>query len=130
MMKPEFSRWRKSILERNGYRVLAAKDGKQAMACFAEARESIKAVVTDIMMPAMDGLTLTRALRQHHPNLPVVAITGLMNPPGEKDRAGQLRDLGVSRFLFKPFKAEELLRAVQQVLQPSPLSRIGGYGQA
>ena len=74
--------------------------------------------MTDIMMPAMDGLAMTRALRRINPTLPVIACTGLMNPPGEEDRAGQLRALGVKHFLHKPFQAEELLATLYQVLRP------------
>ncbi len=109
----------KSTLEANGYRVLTAKDGKQALARFAEARQTIDAVVTDIMMPAMDGLGLTRSLRQMNPSVPIVVVTGLMNPPGEEDRAAQLRELGVRHFIYKPFKAEDLLSTLHQVLHPS-----------
>jgi PAS domain S-box-containing protein len=106
----------KSMLVANGYRVIAAKDGVEALDRLAEQGAAIKVVVTDIMMPAMDGLAMTRALHRINPTLPVIASTGLLNPPGEEDRAGQLRELGVKHFLRKPFQAEELLAALREVL--------------
>jgi PAS domain S-box-containing protein len=109
----------KSILEANGYRVIAAKNGTQALARLSEPSHVIQAVVTDIMMPSMDGLALTRALRQSNPRLPVVAMTGLMNPPGEEDRAAQLRGLAVRHFLRKPFEAQELLSLINEALHPT-----------
>jgi PAS domain S-box-containing protein len=108
----------KSILEANGYQVMTARNGAQAIGQFAQPNQPIKAMVTDIMMPHMDGLALTRSLRKTQPDLPIVASTGLMNPPGEEDRAGQLRELGVQHFLHKPFQAEDLLTVLQKVLNP------------
>ena len=95
-----------SALEACGYRVLTAKDGVQALARFAQHGGEVKAVVTDLMMPVMDGLALTRSLRKQDPRLPVIATTGLMTAPGDGDRAGQLRELGVKHFLRKPFHSE------------------------
>jgi PAS domain S-box-containing protein len=109
----------RSTLESNGYQVEIARDGAQAIAMLKERGQSINAIVTDIMMPHMDGLALTRTLRKSHPSMPIVAATGLLNPPGEEDRAGQLRKMGVSHFLHKPFHAEELLTALRQVLNKS-----------
>jgi CheY-like chemotaxis protein len=97
--------------------VIAAKDGVEALDRMAEQGAAIKAVVTDIMMPAMDGLAMTRVLRRINSTLPVIATTGLLNPQGEEDRAAQLRELGVIYFLRKPFAAEELLAALHGVLQ-------------
>jgi PAS domain S-box-containing protein len=108
----------KSTLVANGYRVITARNGTQALDRLAEQGAAIKAVVTDIMMPTMDGLAMTRVLRRINPALPVIATTGMMNPPGEEDRTGHLRELGVSHFLHKPFQAEELLGALRMALDP------------
>ncbi len=106
----------RSILLGNGYKVITAREGMQALARFTEHRHGVNAVVTDIMMPFMDGLALATELRQMNGSLPVIVTTGLTNPPGEADRADQLRALGVSHILRKPFPAEELLRALREVL--------------
>jgi hypothetical protein len=46
-------------------------------------------------------------------------MTGLMNPPGEEDRAAQLRGLAVRHFLRKPFEAQELLSLINEALHPT-----------
>jgi PAS domain S-box-containing protein len=106
-----------STLEARGYQVITARDGRQAMARFAEHGHAIKVVVTDIMMPVMDGLALIRSLRKLCPALPVVITTGLMDPPGGESREAQLRGLGVAHFLHKPFQAEELLATLSEALR-------------
>jgi PAS domain S-box-containing protein len=106
----------RSTLEANGYRVITAREGKEALATLSSRTADVKVVVTDLMMPSMDGLALTASLRKMYPALPVVATTGLLNPPNEEDRAGQLRDLGVKHLLRKPFQAEQLLSALQSAL--------------
>ena len=106
-----------SSLQANGYQVLTAREGARALAVFNEHRGSIRAVVTDIMMPVMDGVALARALRQVAPSIPIIAATGLKNPPGERDRVAELRDLGVAHFLYKPFHTEDLLKILDTVLQ-------------
>jgi CheY-like chemotaxis protein len=50
------------VLEANGYRVVTASDGADALFTFSRAREPFQAVVTDMLMPTMDGPTLIRAL--------------------------------------------------------------------
>ncbi len=106
-----------SALEANNYRVFTAKDGAQAVARFGEHADKIKLVLTDIMMPNMDGLTLTRALKAAAPGLRVAAITGLLQPTGEPDRTEDLRALGVKVFLRKPFETGELLNQIAEALR-------------
>jgi PAS domain S-box-containing protein len=105
-----------SILETNGYRVCTAGDGKQALAKLGELGQSVQAVLTDVMMPSMDGLALTRALRQTRPSLPIVVMTGLMNPTQDEDRAPKLRELGVRHILAKPFLTDDLLAILRAAL--------------
>jgi CheY-like chemotaxis protein len=69
------------------------------------------------MMPGLDGVGLAASVRKLHPKLPLIAITGLINPPGEEDRAARLRELGVQHVLRKPFSAEALLQALDEVLK-------------
>ena len=114
--EPSIRRVTRSILVANGYKVVTAKEGMQALARFNEHGHSIDAVITDIMMPFMDGLALTRALKERKPTLPILATTGLVNPPGEQDRTAQLRELGVRHLLNKPFDAETLLATLRQML--------------
>jgi CheY-like chemotaxis protein len=107
-----------STLEAHGYKVVAARDGVQGLARFAENADTVGVVLTDIMMPQMDGVGLVRALRKVNPNVPIIASTGLLNAHGDGDRAATLRELGVQQFLYKPFQNEELLRALHRALHP------------
>jgi two-component system, cell cycle sensor histidine kinase and response regulator CckA len=104
-------------LENFGYQVLTASDGAEAAAIYGGAREKIDLVLTDIMMPIMDGRALIRALRRIDPHVRIVAASGLAPDPGE-DHETRVRIL-----LPKPFTAEILLRGVEEALQDSGGSR-------
>ncbi len=99
-------------LTRRGYRVVTAPDGAAAIRAFKESRERIGVVLTDLMMPGMDGIALTRALRAIDPGVRVVASSGL----AEIERREELTALGVSNVLEKPFTAASLFRAIENAL--------------
>jgi CheY-like chemotaxis protein len=103
----------KMILEKHNYNVLSANDGPEALAIFAQQMPSIRAVLTDISMPYMDGASLARALRKMKPDLPVIASTGQGEPPG----GAEFQALGVKNFLTKPYNTEKLLATVHDTLQ-------------
>jgi CheY-like chemotaxis protein len=69
-------------------------------------------VVTDIMMPEMDGIALARELQRLDAALPIVGISGLH----DHVRSDELLTVGVKRFLAKPFTASDLLTALQDSL--------------
>ena len=71
-----------------------------------------QAVLTDLMMPLMNGLALIRALRTMAPELPIIASTGLW----EKAQFDTLEEMGVKTVLRKPFGADTLLRAIHDAL--------------
>ena len=102
----------RNILETHGYRVLAATDGTEALAVFARHASEIAIVLTDLMMPFMDGVTLIRALRMMSPGVRIIASTGL----GEKNRIAELRAMKVETFLSKPYGADALLHTVHEGL--------------
>jgi PAS domain S-box-containing protein len=100
------------VLEKYGYRVLVAAEGAAAMVLFALHRTEIKAVLTDMMMPGMDGPKLVRALRQLDARLPILGMTGLIDPlPGKEQKNLELLDV-----LAKPFEARALLVALHRAL--------------
>ncbi|MFN6962184.1 MAG: PAS domain S-box protein [Pyrinomonadaceae bacterium] len=101
-----------ATLEKFGYRVVTAVDGAEGLAVFAERKNEIAAVVTDLSMPVMDGPAFIRALRRLDAARPVIAMSGLMNP----GQTTELDDLGVSGFLTKPFTGEKLLTALAAAL--------------
>ncbi|MGB8169695.1 MAG: ATP-binding protein [Chthoniobacteraceae bacterium] len=99
-------------LEGFGYRVITAADGRSAVATFAERQRDIAIVVTDMMMPGIDGVATIRALKAIDPNVRVIAATGLMT----EERVLKASEAGASAFLRKPFSAEAMLRTIRQVL--------------
>ena len=100
------------ILESYGYRVTEAADGTEALAQFVEKRSEIRAVITDMTMPYMDGAATIRALRKIDPRIPIIATSGLMVAEYSKEARG----IGVQAFLAKPFTAEKLLQTLRQTL--------------
>lgn len=102
----------RAVLERAGYRVITAANGQEALAQIDPQASGLKLVVTDIMMPAMDGVALIRVLRKTAPRMRVVAASGL----GRNVRREELVELGVDDVLAKPFTPEELLRVVERQL--------------
>jgi len=63
----------RSILLKHGYNILTAADGAEAVALFAEQQDRVHLVLTDIMMPRMEGFALIRALRKIDPALKIIA---------------------------------------------------------
>jgi PAS domain S-box-containing protein len=104
------------ILEAYGYVVLTAANGGDAMALYSRDEKGVDLVLTDIMMPVMDGNALTRALRKINPDVRVIAASGLGNPENQS----KAMSAGANRFLFKPYNAEVLLNSVADVLQGRP----------
>jgi PAS domain S-box-containing protein len=100
------------ILATHGYRPLTACEGNEALALFDQNRDCVKAVVSDLMMPRMDGPTTIRAMRKINPAIKVVMITGL----GEEGRVAEAKAAGSHLVLSKPFTAEQLLLALKQLL--------------
>ena len=107
-----------AVLQQNNYRVLAAVDDLEAMRLFAEHRDQVKLVLTDIMMPGRGGVALMRSLRALAPRLSIVAITGLR----DASRLEELAAIGVSRVLAKPFTPAEILTVVQTELAARALT--------
>jgi PAS domain S-box-containing protein len=96
-----------------GYRAIVANDGAEAMAVFATHREEVRVVITDMMMPYMDGPATIRALRRLDPRVKIIAASGLK----ADDKMAESAQLGVKTFLPKPYTAENLLKIVAEVLK-------------
>ena len=103
-----------ATLEKFGYKTLTASDGAEALAVFAQNKDEIAAVLTDISMPLVDGPAMIRALRKIEPEANIVAMSGLMNA----GQTAQLENLQVTSFLAKPFTAESLLTTLDALLRP------------
>lgn len=90
--------------------VISANDGKEALAILA--KHAIDVVVTDLVMPEMDGLQLTAAVKCEYPLIPVVLITG----QGSEEIAVQALREGAASYVPKRRMAKDLVDAVRQVL--------------
>ncbi len=102
----------RKILEGNGYRILEAEDGAEALRLLESGNGLPQVVLTDLLMPRMDGPQLIRALRQL-PVPPKIVVMGGIPPPPET-----LQELGLTAqaFIAKPFDAATLLNALHAVL--------------
>lgn len=105
----------RGTLEAFGYRVLTASDGTEALALYADRKNEIAVVLTDMVMPFMDGPATIRALQRMDPKVSIIAASGL---PASQ-RAGDDLFEGISAFLNKPYTAEKLLKALAEVLKGS-----------
>ncbi len=99
-------------LEAFGYRVVLANDGADAVAVYASRPAEIAAVLTDMMMPVMDGPTAILVLRRLNPHLPILAASGL----ALNEHVAKVTSLGVKHFLAKPYTAQALLVMLQELL--------------
>jgi CheY-like chemotaxis protein len=89
-----------------------AADGREALACYLQHSLSIAAVITDLLMPVVDGPTFIRELRRINPTVPVIAASGHAGGVGfsaeEKEQ--------VQAILAKPYAAAELLTCLHEIL--------------
>ena len=113
----------KQTLESFGYRALVASDGAEAISLFAARQTEITLVLTDMMMPIMDGPALIAAIKHIRPSAKVIAASGLAANGG----VARVSALGVKHFLAKPYSAEEMLKLLRRVIRgvsrpPLPLS--------
>jgi PAS domain S-box-containing protein len=104
-----------TLLKSSGYRVLTAANGVDALLTFAQNQADVAVVITDIMMPIMDGVTLVSQLQRIKPGTRCLAASGLIEG-GDPERIEKLKSYGVTQFLTKPFTAETLLEALDQTL--------------
>jgi CheY-like chemotaxis protein/two-component sensor histidine kinase len=103
----------KTMLERNGYAVETANDGAEGIATFVKHRNDIRLVITDVMMPVMDGLAMVQALLKLKSDIKVLAVSGLI----ESHKAAELSSVIKADILQKPFTSEELLTAVHRAME-------------
>jgi CheY-like chemotaxis protein len=102
----------KGTLESYGYRVLTAADGTEAVALYAEHRDEIALVLTDMGMPHMDGVATIRVLQKMNPNVKIIATSGLKS----EGKIAEAAALGISTFIAKPYTADKLLNALAHFL--------------
>jgi len=92
-----------------GYRVVTADNGQEALTCYQRQKDEIALVISDMMMPVMDGPAAIQALAQINPEIKIIGVSGQTS---ESEVTNQV----VRAFLAKPYTAERLLNAVHEVL--------------
>jgi DNA-binding response OmpR family regulator len=112
----ELSDGLRSVLERQGFRVIQARDGQQAKAQIYNQRPDL--VILDMMMPRMGGYPVLEHFRDKPDAPPIIMITA---NEGSRHKA-YAEYLGVVDYLRKPFAMERLLEAVEKGLAPKPSS--------
>lgn len=102
----------KQTLECFGYEVTLAQDGVDGLRCYAEDRSGIKAVITDVAMPNMDGPALIRTLQRLDPSVKTLVTTGMASELSMQS----LRSLGITQVITKPCDGLVILRALHELL--------------
>jgi PAS domain S-box-containing protein len=102
----------KETLETYGYRVLMASHGAEALLIYQQGRNQIAAVITDVMMPVMDGPALVRTLRDLNPDVKIICVSGLAS----EHKLAEIDEAHVRSFITKPFTSATLLTTVRQVI--------------
>jgi PAS domain S-box-containing protein len=115
--EPDIISGMRQMLERHHYRVYTANNGEKAMEMIQRGEQKIDVMITDMMMPAMDGVALIRGIRGILPNLKIIASSGLGTDMGGNSRAQELKSLGVAAFLPKPYSMQKLLSTLHELLR-------------
>jgi signal transduction histidine kinase/CheY-like chemotaxis protein len=100
------------ILERAGFTVLLASDGREAIEIFRREHARVRMVLLDLTMPHLDGEACYRELRQVDPAVKVVMSSGY----NEQDVVNRFAGKGLAGFVQKPYTASELITMVRQCL--------------
>lgn len=115
--EPDVRHMTSIMLKKSNYLVLEAEDGAAAVASFAVHRDKIDLVLTDIMMPVMDGVALAHALRKMDSNVTIVGSSGFVGGGDRGDRIEDLKRAGVKTLLQKPYSPRELLETLAEELK-------------
>lgn len=115
--EPNLRRVLGAVLARDGYRVLVASGGREAVK-LAKENEQIDLLVTDFLMPDLSGLEVLSAVRQKHPGLRALLISG----HGTVRSAVDAMRLGAFDFLTKPFDVEQVRATVKRALDASAVA--------
>jgi PAS domain S-box-containing protein len=102
-----------NLLERFGYRVLLSENGVEAVALYAHRQKEIAVVITDMVMPVMDGPATVAAIKAMNPNIKIIGSSGLTSQGG----LAKAENIGIRYFIPKPYTAETMLKVVAEALR-------------
>lgn len=103
------------LLQKNGYAVIEAENGRQALDILSE--KSVDCILMDIQLPEMNGVEATKAIRGHDgqefdPHIPIIALTAYAMP-GDRET---FLDAGMNAYLSKPVTIEQVRKVLEGVL--------------
>ncbi len=102
----------RQTLESFGYRMITAQNGAEAVACYAQERDNIAVILTDLSMPVMDGRATIYAMLKINPKVKIIAMSGM----DESQSAIMATNAGIKHFIPKPYTAATLLKTVRSVI--------------
>ncbi len=117
---PDVREFVRMVLERSGYTVLAASNGREALELARQYTGLIHLVMADVVMPEMGGTELAEHFGAEHPGVPVLFMSGYTNHLGLREEMG-------AGYVQKPFTAASLLTKIRAVLDAAE-RRLGGHG--
>ena len=104
-----------ALVEELSYNVLTASNGIAAMDLLKT--HHVDLVITDIIMPGMEGLEVVRNVKRIHPDVPMIAMSGY-RASGHLDYLKHAKEFGVNETFQKPFDVETFLQTVQDLVEP------------
>jgi len=103
----------RQILEKSGYAVRTATNGAEAIEIYRREEKTIAMVMTDMIMPVMDGAAFITALRRINRDVPIIAVSGHI----DANQMSRVTNAGATTFLTKPYSGEAILLLLSQVLE-------------
>jgi len=112
------------LLEKMGFKVIPCENGQEALKNLTSGEHDVKLVMSDIMMPTMDGLELLRQIRADEKikSIPVILITAV----SEKDYIDRARSLGVSGYILKPVTFNRVLEKMTTLFPNKVFPKLAG----
>jgi len=113
--EPEIAEFASTILAEEGYKVIVARDGFEALRIFQQIHDQIGLIILDFFLPVMDGDAVFEELKAINPRVNVVLSSGF----AEQSKIGVMLAQGLRGFIPKPYTREKLLEQVQSAIEPS-----------
>ena len=107
------------MLEIQGYQVIPAANGQQALECLASST-TVDLIITDLVMPKMDGIDFVQRVRDINPLVPVIVVSGSTRNIMKRYGIENIQVPGANASLPKPFKSLDLLAQVRELLEGRP----------
>lgn len=114
----DFQEALKVQLKNDGFDVITADDGYEGYVAAKQERPDL--IITDVVIPAVDGFHVSRLLKSdmYLKNIPIIMMSGLKKDKADKDRG--INNCAADAYLFKPFKHQELLKVINRLMLKKP----------